>query len=68
MLSLGFLYVVEKPFSSIEIQAIVKRALGHCHAKRQNRKVKSGTEIRYNPDSFRRLQEAALAFKVAVGQ
>jgi two-component system OmpR family response regulator len=67
MLSIGFLYVVAKPFNPVEIQALVKRAISHLNHRKVAKKSRNSSEMRYNPDAVQRLRDAVSAFKVAVG-
>jgi DNA-binding response OmpR family regulator len=69
MLSLGFLYVMTKPFSVQEMKAIVNRALSHWNTKNgytMNMRRNTGT-IEFPQSSLDKLRNAASAFKMAVG-
>jgi DNA-binding NtrC family response regulator len=71
MLSLGFLYVVNKPFSVQEMRAIANRALSHWQTKKccaANMNIKKSTNvISFSNSSLEKLRSAAAAFKMAVG-
>ena len=69
MLGLGFLYVLEKPFSVPEMRAVVNRAMSHWTTKKccaTNFKAKTSI-LSFNQSSLDKLRNAAAAFKMAVG-
>lgn len=69
MLGLGFLYVLEKPFSVTEMRAVVNRALSHWATKKcctTNFKAKTSI-LSFEQSALDKLRNAAAAFKMAVG-
>ena len=62
MLDMGFLYVVQKPFNTRELTAIINRSYQHWQTKTEMTKCIQERPV-YRPESMKRFNDAVLSFR-----